>query len=167
MNRYSEREFRNAMGQFCTGVVVVTGMARGNPQGFSAQSFVSLSLDPPLVAVSPARTSITWPLLRDTGRFGINILAADQGAICARFARSGGDKFEGLSWTPGSLGSPLIEGVIGALECEIQAEHEAGDHTLVIARVLDLQQFDGARAPLLFFRGTYGSFEGLSRHHEK
>lgn len=165
MNRYTEREFRNAMGQFCTGVVVITGIAQGQPLGFSAQSFVSLSLDPPLVAISPARSSTTWPLLRQTGRFGINMLAADQGAICARFARSGGDKFEGLSWTLGSEGSPLLDGVIGAIECEVQTEHEAGDHTLVIARVLDLQQCSDA-PPLLFFRGTYGSFEGLSRHNE-
>lgn len=162
MSHFTERDFRNAMGQFCTGVVVVTGIANGEPLGFSAQSFVSLSLDPPLIGVAPALTSTTWPRLRGSGRFGINILGADQRAICASFARSGGDKFSGLRWTGGAHGAPLIEGVIGFVECTLEAEHATGDHTLVVGRVLDLRVLDTVRLPLLFFRGRYGSFGDLS-----
>lgn len=163
MNRYTERDFRNAMGQFCTGVVVITGMDEGQPLGFTAQSFVSVSLAPPLVAVCPARTSTTWPRLRGARHFGINILAADQRELCGRFARSGGDKFSGLDWTAGPNGSPMLAGVLGFVECVLQAEHEVGDHSVVIGRVIDLELSSAPRAPLLFFRGTYGSFGDLSQ----
>lgn len=162
MSRFTEREFRNAMGQFCTGVVVVTGIADGQPVGFSAQSFVSLSLTPPLVAVCPASTSTTWPRLRASRHFGINLLGAQQRAVCATFARSGGDKFLGLRWTPGLQGSPMLDGVLGFIECALEAEHAAGDHSIVIGRVLDLRAPDSAQAPLLFFRGQYGSFGDLA-----
>lgn len=162
MSGFSERDLRNAMGQFCTGVVVVTGISAGRPVGFSAQSFVSVSLSPPLVAVCPARTSISWPLLRDAGRFGINILGADQREVCANFARSGGNKFERLSWSPAPSGVPVLAGAIGFIDCEWVAEHEAGDHTMVIARVLELGMPSTPRAPLLFFRGAYGSFGDLA-----
>ncbi|MGQ0700472.1 MAG: flavin reductase family protein [Panacagrimonas sp.] len=167
MSGFSERDFRNAMGQFCTGVVVVTGISEGQPVGFSAQSFVSVSLAPPLIAICPARSSTTWPKLRASGRFGVNILGADQQPVCGTFARSGGDKFGQLGWVPGASGSPVIEGVIGFVDCELEAEHEAGDHTLAIGRVLDLRVFSAERAPLLFFRGIYGAFDELSaRTHE-
>lgn len=160
--RFNEREFRDAMGQFCTGVVVVTGFHARKPVGFSAQSFVSLSLQPPLVAISPARTSSTWPLLRAAGRFGINILGADQQALCAGFARSGVEKFEQVRWsgTP-EAGPPRLDGIIGFVDCTLEAEHEAGDHTLVIGRVQALRVCAQQRSPLLFFRGRYGAFEPL------
>lgn len=161
MSRFTDRDFRNAMGQFCTGVVVVTGLCEGRPAGFSAQSFVSVSLAPPLVAICPAKTSTSWPGLRASRRFGINILGADQIAVCATFARSGGDKFERLAWSPATSGVPVLDGVIGFVDCELEAEHEAGDHTVVIARVLDLRVHSTERPPLLFFRGAYGAFGGL------
>jgi 3-hydroxy-9,10-secoandrosta-1,3,5(10)-triene-9,17-dione monooxygenase reductase component len=153
------RLFRNTLGQFCTGVVIVTGARGGEPAGFAAQSFTSLSLDPPLVAVCPARTSTSWPRVRDSGRYCINILGADQKAVCDVFAKSGIDKFASFGWRTGVSGSPIIDGVLAYVDCELEAEHDAGDHTIAVGRVLDVDIIDAARAPLLFFRGAYGHFE--------
>lgn len=161
MSTFTEREFRTAMGQFCTGVVVVTGMHQGEPLGFSAQSFISLSLDPPLVAICPSRNSTSWPRLRAAGHFGLNVLGADQKDVCSSFARSGGDKFAERSWMPGRTGAPMLEGVLSFIDCQLEAEHEAGDHTIAIGRVIDLRLIDAERAPLLFFRGLYGAFDQL------
>ncbi len=149
------------MGRFCTGVVVVTGLHDGRPIGFSAQSFVSLSLDPPLVAICPARSSTTWPLIRHSGTFGINILNADQHDLCANFARSGGDKFRDLAWRRGDSGVPMLPDVLGLVECRLEVEHEAGDHTIAVGRVLTLGGFSQPGAPLLFFCGRYGGFSDL------
>lgn len=163
MSPLNDREFRHAMSQFCTGVVVVTGLAQNEALGFSAQSFVSVSLDPPLVSICPARSSLTWPRLRASGRFGINVLAADQHPVCATFARSGGDKFALQRWSPSAeSGLPVLDGVIAYMECTLEAEHAAGDHTLVIGHVQALQVLDAERAPLLFFRGRYGAFAAAS-----
>lgn len=158
---YTERELRNAMGQFCSGVVVVTGLHEGVPAGFTAQSFVSLSLDPPLIAVCPAKSGSSWPRMRSSGCFGINVLAADQKELCSAFARSGGDKFAGCGWRRGAGGSPILEGALSFIECQLHAEHDAGDHTIAVGRVTDLRVLDSARLPLLFFRGLYGAFDML------
>jgi flavin reductase (DIM6/NTAB) family NADH-FMN oxidoreductase RutF len=159
--RFEARELRAAMSHFCSGVVVVTGVHEGHPVGLTAQSFVSLSLDPPLVAFCPARSSRSWPKLRDTGHYCINILGADQRATCEMFARSGGDKFSALEWRPGQTGAPVIENVLGIIECRLDAEHAAGDHTIAVGHVLHLEIFDARRGPLLFFRGGYGDFRSL------
>lgn len=158
---FTEREFRNAMGQFCSGVVVVTGLHEGVPAGFSVQSFVSLSLDPPLIAVCPAKGGSSWPKVRSSGSFGINVLAADQKDLCGCFARSGGDKFAGRSWSRGISGSPILDGALSFIDCRLETEHEAGDHTIAVGRVIDLRVFDTTRLPLLFFRGLYGAFDVL------
>ncbi len=153
--------FRSTMGQFCTGVVVASACLEGEPVGFAAQSFVSLSMDPPLVALCPAKTSTSWPKIRDSGSFCINILGSDQQPVCDAFARSGGNKFEGLSWTPGVTGSPVLEGVLAYVDCSLEAEHEAGDHTIAVGRVQALEVV-GSGTPLLFFKGGYGSFEPIT-----
>ena len=160
MAEIDSEHFRTAMGQFCTGVVVVTGCLDGVPLGFAAQSFVSLSLDPPLVALCPAKTSTSWPGVRESGSFCINMLAANQQSVCDAFARSGGDKFSGLEWSPGVTGSPVLQGVLAFADCGLEAEHDAGDHTIAVGRVRDLQLVDPGE-PLLFFRGAYGSFAGF------
>jgi len=161
MTDIDSRQFRNAVGQFCTGVVIVTGCLDGVPAGFAAQSFSSVSLDPPLISLSPARTSTSWPKLRDSGSFCINILAADQKPVCDLFAKSGIDKFGALAWRPGATGSPILAGVLAFVDCELVAEHDAGDHTIALGRVRQLQVLNPDGAPLLFFRGVYGQFEGL------
>ena len=155
------RDFRNTLGQFCTGVVIATGCVDGEPAGFAAQSFSSVSLDPPLVLLCPARTSTSWPKLRDSGSFCINILAADQKPVCDVFAQSGIDKFAALPWHRGVTGSPVLEGVLAYVDCDLEAEHDAGDHPGVLGRVLDVKILDPGGSPLLFFRGAYGQFDRL------
>lgn len=146
--------FREVLGHFSTGVVVVTASEKGTPVGMSAQSVVSLSLDPPLVLFCPARSSTTWPRIRAAGRFAINILAADQEALSVGFSRSGVDKFAGVDWQPGHTGSPLLAGALGHVECTLERVYDGGDHEIVLGRVVDLAVRRDAR-PLVFFRGAY------------
>ena len=155
------QQFRSTMGQFCTGVVVAAGMLDGKPVGFAAQSFLSLSLEPPLVGLCPARTSSSWPQIRDSGSFCINVLASDQQPVCDAFARSGGDKFTGLEWSPAPSGSPRLAGVLAYVDCDLVAEHDAGDHTIAVGRVRSLDVL-AQGTPLLFFRGGYGTYEPLT-----
>ncbi|NYJ05360.1 flavin reductase family protein [Petropleomorpha daqingensis] len=149
------RVMRDVLGHFASGVTVVTADTADGPLGFTCQSFSSLSLDPPLVAFAPSRTSTTWPRLREIRRFCVNVLAEDQTAVSQKFARSGGDKFTGVAWTRSRHGSPVLEGVVAWIDGELWAEYEGGDHTIVVARVLDLGA-DPTRRPLLFHRGNYG-----------
>ena len=152
------RVMRDVLGHFASGVTVVTADTGEEPIGFTCQSFSSLSLDPPLVALAPARTSSTWPRLRDLGRFCVNVLAEDQSGLSAAFARSGTDKFTGVTWRPSPHGSPVLDGVVAWIDCTLWAEYDGGDHTIVAARVLDLGA-DPGRRPLLFHRGSYGRAE--------
>jgi len=146
---------RDVLGNFPSGVTVVTAVTDQGPVGFTCQSFSSLSLDPPLVAFAPARTSRTWPRLREIGRFCINVLAEGQDDVSQNFARSGPDKFAGVPWAPSAHGSPVLADVVAWIDGRLWAEYDGGDHTIVVARVLDL----GARPdrrPLLYHRGSYG-----------
>jgi len=149
------RVMRDVLGHFVSGVTVVTAMGTGGPVGFTCQSFSSLSLDPPLVAFAPARSSSTWPRLREAGRFCVNVLAEEQSGLSRQFARSGTDKYAGVHWAPSPHGSPMLEGVVAWIDSELWAEYDGGDHTIVVARVLDLGA-DASRTPLLFHRGAYG-----------
>ncbi len=146
---------REVMGHFASGVTVVTAVTDGGPIGFTCQSFSSLSLDPPLVVFAPGRSSRTWPQLRAIGRFCINVLAEGQDAVSQNFARSGVDKFAGVPWRPSALGSPVLDDVVAWIDAELWAEYDGGDHTLAVARVLDLGA-DERRRPLLYHRGAYG-----------
>ena len=151
--------FRQVMGHFCTGITIVTALDAGAPVGFTAQSFTSVSLDPPLVLVCPAKTSSSWPRIKNSGSFCVNILADDQEALCRAFATSGGDKFQGVGWSRSPMtGSPVLHDVLAWADCRIEAEHDAGDHTVALGRVVELGVRDHV-GPLLFFRGGYGSFE--------
>lgn len=151
--------FRQVMGHFCTGVVVISGSVDKAPVGLTVQSFTSLSLDPPLVSFAVGRGSSTWPKLRDAGTFAVNILAEDQEALCRTFATSGADKFAGVGWRPGgSTGSPILDDVLAWIECRIDVEHDAGDHILVIGHVVELGVGREGK-PLLFYRGGFGRFE--------
>jgi 3-hydroxy-9,10-secoandrosta-1,3,5(10)-triene-9,17-dione monooxygenase reductase component len=148
---------RKVLGQFCTGVAVVTAHDGHRALGFTCQSLTSVSLDPPYISFCPARTSTTWPLIRRSGAVCVNILAAEQRDICARFATRGGNKFAGVRWTRGANGAPVLDGALASVEAEIAFEHIAGDHTIVVAHVTSLGA-DDSREPLLFFRGGYGVF---------
>jgi 3-hydroxy-9,10-secoandrosta-1,3,5(10)-triene-9,17-dione monooxygenase reductase component len=149
------RMLRDVLGHFASGVTVVTAHPADGPIGFTCQSFSSLSLDPPLVAFSPARTSRTWSRLREIGRFCVNVLAEGQDAVSQNFARSVDDKFAGVPWTPSPHGSPVLDDVVAWIDGELWAEYDGGDHTIVVARVLDLGSAPDRR-PLLFHRGAYG-----------
>jgi flavin reductase (DIM6/NTAB) family NADH-FMN oxidoreductase RutF len=146
---------REGLGHFASGVTVVTAVTEDGPIGFTCQSFSSLSLDPPLVTFAPARTSQTWPRVQEIGRFCVNVLAEGQDDLSQRFARSGDDKFEGVSWLPSPHGHPVLKGVVAWIDAELWAEYDGGDHTIVVARVLDLGA-DPERRPLLYHRGAYG-----------
>jgi len=148
---------RDVLGHFATGVVVVTAhAAEGALLGFTCQSFASLSLDPPLVTFAPARTSSTWPRIRDVGAFCVNVLAEEHEELSVRFSRPGGsvDKFAGVDWSPAPSGAPVLDGVSAWIDCSLYAEHDGGDHTIVVGRVHDLGA-DPSRLPLLFYRGGY------------
>jgi 3-hydroxy-9,10-secoandrosta-1,3,5(10)-triene-9,17-dione monooxygenase reductase component len=149
------RKFRDVLGRFATGITVVTAVSGGQPVGMTCQSFMSVSLDPPLVLFSPAKTSRAWPAIQRSGRFCVNFLAADQEPLSATMASRGVDKFADLGWTATpETGSPLLEGALGYVDCTIHAVHETGDHYVVIGRVQDLDATrDGE--PLLFYRGEY------------
>ncbi|QDQ98857.1 flavin reductase family protein [Tomitella fengzijianii] len=150
-------QLRRVLGNFCTGVTVITAVHDGAPQGFACQSVTSLSLDPPFVSFCPAKSSRSWPLMRDAGTICVNVLSHDQLELCRRFATSGAGKFDGTAWEPGGNGAPALNGTLARIEADVEFEHDAGDHTIVIARVSELEvhrQTD----PLLFFRGGYGSF---------
>ena len=151
------RQFRDVLGRFASGVTVVTAVSNGEPVGMTCQSFSSVSLDPPLVLFVPARTSRAWPVMQRVGKFCVNFLAADQADLSNTMASRGTDKFADVAWTPTrQTGSPLLDGALGFVDCAIHAVHEAGDHYVVIGRVLELGEGPD-RDPLLFFQGQYRS----------
>ncbi|MFF4773441.1 flavin reductase family protein [Microtetraspora fusca] len=153
------KHFRNVLGRFATGVVAVTAIdeATGEPCGLAANSFASVSLDPPLVAFCVAHTSTSWPRVKATGRLCVNVLAETQREVCDRLAARGGDKFAGLSWSLSPAGGPVFDGTLAWLDCTIETEHPAGDHVIVVARVHGLDKHEDGN-PLVFFRGDYGRF---------
>jgi 3-hydroxy-9,10-secoandrosta-1,3,5(10)-triene-9,17-dione monooxygenase reductase component len=155
-----ESVFRTVLGHFASGVVVVTGTERTVPVGFTCQSFFSLSLRPPLVALSPSHRSTSWPRIASSGAFCVNVLNDDQEHVARTFSRAGGDKFSGMGWSAGPLGAPRLAGCLAWVDCRVQDVHHAGDHLLVIGRVTGLDT--GRGQPLIFYRGRYGGFQPYS-----
>ena len=151
------RRFRDVLGRFGSGVTVVTGTSNDEPVGLTCQSFSSVSLEPPLVLFIPAKSSRAWPHIQRSGKFCVNFLAADQAELSNTMASRGVDKFADVKWTPSpQTGSPMLEGALAQVDCTIHAVHEAGDHYVVIGRVVDLISQDGGeQEPLLFYRGEY------------
>lgn len=149
-------EFRRVLGHFASGVTVVTARDADGPTGFACQSFASLSLDPPLVSFMVARTSTTWPRIARAGVFCVNVLGAEQGALCRGFAVSGSDKFAGVAYGDApATGSPLLDSVPAWIDCRVHAVHTGGDHLIVVGRVAALGA-EEAGEPLLFHRGAFG-----------
>jgi len=148
--------FRRVLGRYPTGVVVVTTRHEGELHGMAFNSFISVSMDPPLVAFCPARSSSTWPHIRPAGKFVLNILDHESEEISRRFATRGIDRFEGVAHHPAPSGMPILEAAIAWLDCTLEAEHDGGDHTIVVARVeaLGLREGDS----LVFMGGAYGRF---------
>ena len=152
------RTYRDVLGQYASGVTVVTTLMGDVPVGMTCQSFTSVSLDPPLVAFLPMKTSRAFAAIRMTRRFCVNFLAAEQAEVSNVFASRDEDKFAGVDWEPAESGMPRLKGIVGWVDCVVQDVHEAGDHYLVIGRVEDLGHGDGDR-PLLFHRGRYRTAE--------
>ena len=155
---FEAARFKDAMSRFATGVTIVSGIDpdSGDAVGFTCQSFVSLSIDPPYVAVAPARTSTSWPRIARTGAFCVNVLGERQEDLCRGFAVSGGPKFDGVPWHPApGTGAPVIEGTLAWVDCRVELVHDAGDHELILGRVVDLGLGEGS--PLLFFRSRFAT----------
>lgn len=148
------QELRRVMGHFATGVTVITTKdADGNPSGLTANAFMSLSLNPPLVVISVDKSASCYNCFELQNGFTVNFLSEGQEDISRRFATKGADKFAGLQWRAGNNGAAIIEGVVGHVECKITQCHDGGDHTIVVGEILDLSA-TGER-PLLFFKGKY------------
>jgi 3-hydroxy-9,10-secoandrosta-1,3,5(10)-triene-9,17-dione monooxygenase reductase component len=155
------RRFRDVLGRFASGVTVVTSISGGAPVGLTCQSFSSVSLNPPLVLFIPAKTSRAWPAIQRSGQFCVNFLAADQSELSNQMASKVPDKFAGVSWSPApGTGSPLIHDTLAYVDCRIHQVIDAGDHHIVVGRVLDLglpADDSGIDWPLLFYRGQYAT----------
>ncbi|MGA7205308.1 MAG: flavin reductase family protein [Specibacter sp.] len=153
-NPVTPSQLRNVLGHFATGLTIITAATPQGPVGFTCQSFASLSLDPALVTFSPARTSSTWPLLRASGSFTVNILPAEHQHLSGQFARSGTDKFAGVGHAPSPLGNPILDQALAWVDCEFHQEYDGGDHTIVVGAVRALHARAEAE-PLLFYKGAY------------
>jgi flavin reductase (DIM6/NTAB) family NADH-FMN oxidoreductase RutF len=143
------------MGCFATGITVVTGCTEsGTPVGLTANSFTSVSLDPPLLLVCIANSAGSAPVLREADHFGVNVLQVSQQPTSNRFAGKGEDRFAATPWSAGESGVPLLDGSLVSFECRRHAIHEGGDHFILVGEVLRAQ-FEPRRDPLLYFRGKY------------
>lgn len=156
-----QRAFRRCLGQFATGVTVVTTAWDGKPVGMTASSFSSLSLQPPLVLWSIALTARSCQAFRQSGHFAINILGVGQIDLSQRFSTPAEDKFGDIDWQPGSLGSPILPGVLALLECATEAVLPGGDHAILVGRVRHYARFPGN--PLVYAQGRYAVAEDHPR----
>lgn len=156
------RALRKAFGAFATGVTVVTtAEPDGSLRGFTANSFTSVSLDPPLILVCIARTAGSAPAFVAAQHFAVSVLADGQHAVSGLFAGRGSDRFAQAAWSHGQSGSPLIDGAAAWFDCTMHRTIEAGDHIILIGRVLDYGHSEDA-TPLGYCRGAYVRF-GLSQ----
>jgi 3-hydroxy-9,10-secoandrosta-1,3,5(10)-triene-9,17-dione monooxygenase reductase component len=152
-----EASFRTVLGHFATGVTIITAMDGDEPIGVSANSFTSVSLDPPLVLFCAAKVSTTWPRIEAAGKFTVNILNEHQEDVCRVFATKGADRFSRIGWRTSANGQPILHDSLAYIDCEMQEQHDAGDHIIVVGRVQELGVLS-EEGPLLFYRGGYGKF---------
>ena len=151
------KAFRRCLGQFSTGVGVMTTVANGEPVGVTANSFSSLSMDPPLVLWSIAHTSRSSAAFKNAKHFAVNILAVEQVEYSQRFASPAQNKFEGVDWRSGVLGSPILPNVLASLECALETTLQGGDHVILIGRVKKYSRYAGNA--LLYAQGRYAVAE--------
>lgn len=142
------------MGHFATGVTVITSLrASGELHGLTANAFSSVSLVPPLLLVCVDKKAESYPCFEESKVFTVNILSAEQEALSRKFAVSGGNKFEGVSYRIGANGAPILDGSIAYLECKLSGSMDAGDHTVYLGEIEQAETHEAK--PLLFFRGGY------------
>jgi flavin reductase (DIM6/NTAB) family NADH-FMN oxidoreductase RutF/DNA-binding MarR family transcriptional regulator len=151
------RAFRHCLGMFATGVTVITAQSGDQRAGVTANSFSSLSLDPPLILWSINRSARSFPVFRDARHFAVNILAVSQIDVSQCFSSAEPDRFARMQWRPGADGAPLLEGVVAHFECSTEAQYDGGDHMIIVGRVRRFSQFEGGG--LLFAQGRYGIAE--------
>lgn len=152
--------FRNICGQFLTGVTVVTAKGRNGEQvGFTANSFTSVSLDPPLVLICPDKKLGSYPAFIEAEGFAIHILGQEQEDLSRRFATRGGEKFSGIDVSEGLYGAPIIPNTLAVLQCRTTNQVDGGDHTILIGQVESIDMGGQDRKPLGFFQGKYTNIE--------
>jgi flavin reductase (DIM6/NTAB) family NADH-FMN oxidoreductase RutF len=145
---------RKALGAFATGVTIVTTADEsGQPAGFTANSFTSVSLDPPILLVCLAHTAASYALFCRSDTFAVNVLGADQERIARIFAQRGADKFADVAWTPGRRGAPLIDGSLARFDCATEDRVTAGDHDIFLGRVLAFSRLEGPA--LVYHAGAF------------
>lgn len=154
--------FRHVLGSYPTGVCAVTATSvSGSPTGMIVGSFSSVSLDPPLIGFFPGKTSRSWAAIAQAGRFCVSVLGSDQLDVCTKLAASGDNKFSGLTHQTSANGSPIIDGSLAWIDCDLHDVVDAGDHVFVMGRVIALEA--GREGdPMLFFKGRYGGFKDLA-----
>jgi len=150
--------YRTVLGHFATGVALITAIDDGEPVGMACNSFTSVSLEPPLVLFCAAKSSSTWPRIERSGKWAANFLAEDGEEVCRLFAQKGADRFAHVAYTIGRTGSPVLDHALAFVDCETTAQHDAGDHVIVVGQVVELG-YASAGKPLLFYRGGYGRYE--------
>ncbi|WP_340586909.1 flavin reductase [Erythrobacter alti] len=154
MPQDDQRNFRNALGSFATGVTIATTKdGDGNPIGVTASSFNSVSVDPPLVLWSLAKNSHSRAAFCQSGHFAVHVLSASQENLSNRFARSGEDKFSDVAWSPGKLDSPVLDEHAALFQCRTRHQYEGGDHIILVGEVVEYETRE--EAPLLFHGGSY------------
>lgn len=153
-----DRAFRNIVGNFCTGVTIITTQNDSSqPIGFTANSFTSLSLNPKLVLFNIDKKSTSYTAFVSADHFAINILSDDQIDLSKQFSKSGVERFEGVAYTKDVTGSPILQGSLAYLDCKVKNLYEGGDHTIVVGEVLSANSLPGN--PLLFFQGKYSEIK--------
>lgn len=154
-------DFRHVLGHYPTGVCVITAMHEGeDPTAMVVGSFTSASLDPPLIAFFPDRSSSRWQRIREARHFCVNVLAGHQEELSRIFAKRGGERLGEVPYRLSEHGTPILEGIVAWVDCELFGEHDAGDHFIALAKVRALG-VENPHAPLLFHRGAYGTLSPL------
>jgi flavin reductase (DIM6/NTAB) family NADH-FMN oxidoreductase RutF len=152
---FTDREFRDALGHFATGVAIITAKVDGTLLGTTVSSFNSVSLSPPLVLFSLAQSALARPLWLQATHFAVSVLREDQKELSNRFAKAGTDKWHDVSPEFGVSGAPLLRGSLAVFECETYAVHDGGDHDIIIGKVQSFTRNTGS--PLVFHGGRYRS----------
>lgn len=161
-NEFNVEEYKTAVGSFVTGIAVVTALSPDGPVGFTCQSFTSLSLDPPTILISVARTSRTFSTIALHKKFCVNILGAGSAHIAYDFAfMDPAIRFSAHSWNSTGAGNPVLEASMAWLDCELVRSIEVEDHLVVIGRVVSLGGSKEYKGPLTYFRGSFGGFVQL------
>ncbi|MCK1513164.1 flavin reductase family protein [Bradyrhizobium sp. 190] len=159
MAGFDSRAFRDALGSFATGVAIITSETAQGRIGATVSSFNSVSLDPPLILFSLARSAFGITHWRAAAHYGVVILPDDQSDMSNKFARSGGDKWSDLPVQRMNNGSPLLPDWLAYFECEPYANYDGGDHDIFVCRVSRFETRKGAEGPLVFFRGRYAALD--------